>query len=96
MVLLQGRAEFVEKYGETVGDLGARGFAVYALDWRGQGRSGRVLKDPRKGHVVSYDDYLKDLDLFLERLVVPDAPAAHRGAGPFHGRPRRAAPPRPA
>lgn len=74
VVLLQGRAEFVEKYGETVDDLGARGFAVYALDWRGQGRSGRVLKDPRKGHVVSYDDYLKDLDLFLERLVVPDAP----------------------
>ena len=74
VVLLQGRAEFIEKYGETVGDLTTRGFAVYALDWRGQGRSGRVLKDPRKGHVVSYDDYLKDLDLFLERLVVPDAP----------------------
>ena len=74
VVLLQGRAEFIEKYGETVGDLRARGFAVYALDWRGQGRSGRVLKDPRKGHVVSYEDYLKDLDLFLERLVLPEAP----------------------
>ena len=74
VVLLQGRAEFIEKYGETVGDLHARGFAVYALDWRGQGRSGRVLKDPGKGHVVSYDDYLKDLDLFLERLVLPEAP----------------------
>ena len=44
MVLLQGRAEFIEKYGETVGDLRARGFAVYALDWRGQGHSGRVLR----------------------------------------------------
>ena len=74
VVLLQGRAEFIEKYGETVGDLRARGFAVYALDWRGQGRSGRVLKDPRKGHVVSYKDYLRDLELFLERLVVPEAP----------------------
>ena len=74
VVLLQGRAEFIEKYGETVDDLRARGFAVYALDWRGQGRSGRVLKNPRKGHVVSYDDYLKDFDLFLERLVVPQAP----------------------
>ena len=74
VVLLQGRAEFIEKYGETVGDLHARGFAVYALDWRGQGRSGRVLRNPRKGHVVSYDDYLKDLDLFLERLVVAQAP----------------------
>ena len=74
VVLLQGRAEFIEKYGETVGNLRARGFAVYALDWRGQGRSGRVLKNPRKGHVVSYDDYLRDFDLFLERLVIPEAP----------------------
>ena len=74
VVLLQGRAEFIEKYGETVDDLRARGFAVYALDWRGQGRSGRVLKDSRKGHVVSYEDYLSDLDLFLERLVVAQAP----------------------
>ena len=74
VVLLQGRAEFIEKYGETVRDLLARGFAVYALDWRGQGHSGRVLKDTRKGHVVSYDDYLSDLALFLERVVLPEAP----------------------
>ena len=74
VVLLQGRAEFIEKYSETAGNLTARGFAVYALDWRGQGGSGRILDDPRKGHVVRYDDYLSDLDLFLERLVLPDAP----------------------
>ena len=74
VVLLQGRAEFIEKYGETAGDLRARGFAVHALDWRGQGGSGRMLDDARKGHVARYDDYLSDLDLFLERLVLPDAP----------------------
>ena len=74
VVLLQGRAEFIEKYGETADDLTARGFAVYALDWRGQGGSGRMLDDGRKGYVVSYEDYLSDLDLFLERLVLPDAP----------------------
>jgi lysophospholipase len=74
VVLLQGRAEFIEKYGETVGDLLARRFAVYALDWRGQGHSGRVLTDTRKGHVVSYEDYLSDLALFLERVVLPAAP----------------------
>jgi lysophospholipase len=37
--LFQGRAEFVEKYFETVRDLRARGFAVATLDWRGQGLS---------------------------------------------------------
>ena len=35
--LFQGRAEFIEKYFETVRDLRARGFAVATLDWRGQG-----------------------------------------------------------
>src|SRR5262249_18859512 len=35
--LFPGRAEFIEKYFETVRDLRARGFAVAALDWRGQG-----------------------------------------------------------
>lgn len=33
--LLQGRAEFIEKYYETVADLRRRGFAVVAFDWRG-------------------------------------------------------------
>ena len=37
--MFQGRAEFIEKYFETVRDLRARGFAVATLDWRGQGRS---------------------------------------------------------
>ena len=74
VVLLQGRAEFIEKYAETAGDLLARGFAVYALDWRGQGGFSRMLSDPRKGHVDSYDDHLSDFELFLERLVLPDAP----------------------
>ena len=39
--LFPGRAEFIEKYFETVRDLRARGFAVAALDWRGQGGSQR-------------------------------------------------------
>src|SRR3990170_1819001 len=41
--LFPGRAEFIEKYFETVRDLRARGFAVAALDWRGQGGSQRLI-----------------------------------------------------
>jgi lysophospholipase len=37
VVLAQGRAEFIEKYFETVAELLARGFAVVTFDWRGQG-----------------------------------------------------------
>jgi alpha-beta hydrolase superfamily lysophospholipase len=32
-----GRSEAIEKYFETIADLLARGFAVAAMDWRGQG-----------------------------------------------------------
>src|ERR687892_1390043 len=58
--LFPGRAEFIEKYFETVRDLRARGFAVAALDWRGQGGSQRALSDPYKGHVERFSEY--DLD----------------------------------
>ena len=54
MCLFQGRAEFIEKYFETVRELRARGFAVATIDWRGQGGSERALADPRKGHVGDF------------------------------------------
>ena len=47
--LFQGRAEFIEKYFETVRDLRARGFAVATMDWRGQGGSQRMLRRSVQG-----------------------------------------------
>ncbi|MBU6474220.1 MAG: alpha/beta hydrolase, partial [Alphaproteobacteria bacterium] len=47
-VLLSGQTEFIEKYGEVIGELCARGFRVATLDWRGQGASRRALPDPLK------------------------------------------------
>ena len=72
--LFQGRAEFIEKYFETVRDLRARGFAVATLDWRGQGLSQRALSNPRKGYVRDFDDYGIDLEIFLREIVLPDCP----------------------
>ncbi len=43
--LFQGRAEYIEKYFETVRDLRSRGFAVATFDWRGQGMSDRALRN---------------------------------------------------
>src|ERR1700694_105030 len=57
VVVLQGRAEYIEKYFETVRDLRARGFAVATFDWRGQGYSDRVLRNKRKGYVQSFSQY---------------------------------------
>src|SRR3974390_286122 len=72
--LFQGRAEFIEKYFETVRDLRARGFAAATLDWRGQGLSGRALRNPRKGYVRDFSRYDADLDTFIREVVLPDCP----------------------
>src|SRR5690242_7743208 len=74
VVLMQGRAEFIEKYFETVRDLRARGFAVATFDWRGQGLSDRALADPRKGYVRSFSEYAIDLETVMEQVVLPDCP----------------------
>src|SRR5438132_11687117 len=72
--LFQGRAEYIEKYFETVRDLRARGFAVATLDWRGQGLSDRALHNPRKGYVRNFSQYQIDLETFINEVVLPDCP----------------------
>jgi lysophospholipase len=72
--IFPGRAEFIEKYFETVRDLRARGFAVAILDWRGQGLSARRLADPCKGHVRDFSEYDTDLETFMTEVVLPDCP----------------------
>jgi lysophospholipase len=74
VVVMQGRAEYIEKYFETVRDLRARGFAVATFDWRGQGMSARKLSDSRKGHVRNFSEYATDLETFMEQVVLPDCP----------------------
>ena len=61
VLLLQGRTEFLEKYGAPAAELVGRGFAVASVDWRGQGRSDRLLPNPLKGHVRRFTDYHRDL-----------------------------------
>jgi lysophospholipase len=74
VVVLQGRAEFIEKYFETVRDLRARGFAVTTFDWRGQGLSDRALSDRHKGYVRNFLNYITDLEAVMEQVVLPDCP----------------------
>jgi len=72
--IVQGRAEWIEKYYETVRDLRARGFAVAALDWRGQGLSDRALGDRHKSYVRDFAEYDSDLETFMREIVLPDCP----------------------
>jgi hypothetical protein len=52
--VFHGRGEFIEKYFEVVADLRRRGFAVATMDWRGQGGSAHMLRNPNKGYVRSW------------------------------------------
>lgn len=78
VILCPGRTEFIEKYFEVIGELQARGFAVFCMDWRGQGLSGREVRNPLKGHLVSFDDPVNDLATAL-RILGGKLPAPHLG-----------------
>ena len=72
VIVLQGRGEYIEKYFETVTDLLSSGFDVCAFDWRGQGGSQRLIDDPKRGYVDSFDQYVVDLDAVLDQVALPD------------------------
>jgi len=72
--LFHGRAEFIEKYFETITDLRRRGFAVATMDWRGQGGSSRLLKNPLKGHAETFSQLDEDIRCFMSEIVLPDCP----------------------
>ncbi|HET6390325.1 alpha/beta hydrolase [Hyphomicrobium sp.] len=81
VVIVQGRSEFIEKYFEVIADLRRRGFAVAAFDLRGQGGSERTLANRRKGHVVAFTEYDRDLAIFIDEIVRPALPEPLIGLG---------------
>lgn len=74
VVIMNGRAEFFERYFETMRDLTRRGFHVVGFDWRGQGGSARQLKNRDRGHIQSFRQYDNDLRAIMELLVLPTCP----------------------
>ncbi|MBP2298310.1 alpha/beta fold hydrolase [Azospirillum picis] len=71
VLILTGRAEFIEKYAETADALAVRGFRVVAADWRNQGLSGRPLPNPQIHHLSDFTTLVDDLDALHDQLVAP-------------------------
>lgn len=69
VLLLQGRAEFIEKYQTIASCLTRAGYRVVSLDWRGQGLSSRETDDRKKGYVASFNDYVSDLEILFYRVL---------------------------
>lgn len=78
VIVAPGRTEFIEKYFEVIRELQQRGFAVFCIDWRGQGLSGREVDNALKGHFVSFDDPVNDLATAL-KLLNAHLPRPHIG-----------------
>lgn len=71
-ILLQGRNEAIEKYFETMNNLAGHGFSSVTLDWRGQGGSDHLLRNPLAGHINNFDSYVNDLDQCFREVILPD------------------------
>ncbi|MCE9507875.1 MAG: alpha/beta hydrolase [Alphaproteobacteria bacterium] len=74
LVIVTGLREPVEKYFEVVREMVAKGFAVWVMDWRGQGGSDRYLKDaPQKMHGAGYGEHIETLHQFAGTIVKKSA-----------------------
>ena len=74
VVILGGRADFIERYFETARDLMDRSFCVASVDLRGQGGSQRLTEKRLRGHVDQFEEYDEDIRAFMTQVVLPDCP----------------------
>ena len=56
-----GRGDFLEGSGQIARAFAKFGYGTVANDWRGQGASDRLLKDPYVGHVTDFMNNKKDV-----------------------------------
>jgi alpha-beta hydrolase superfamily lysophospholipase len=70
LVLVHGLAEHSSRYNNLADEMTSHGFAVYAMDLRGHGRSAG-----KRCYVKHFSDYVDDLDIFID-LVRSKHPAA--------------------
>lgn len=66
-----GRGDVFEKYLESFDHWHRAGWSVTALDWRGQGGSGRLSPNPHVGHVEDFAPLVDDLAAFWRSWDAP-------------------------
>lgn len=64
LLFLSGRADHYEKYLETLDQFADERWLVTAMDWRGQGGSGRFLVDRHVGDIDDFSTWISDLKAF--------------------------------
>lgn len=61
MLFMPGRGDAYEKYLESFEHWRLQGWQVQAVDWRGQGGSGRLGNDNKTGHIDDFALWIADL-----------------------------------
>ncbi|MFT2092075.1 alpha/beta fold hydrolase [Paraglaciecola sp. 2405UD69-4] len=70
IVISSGRIESFIKYKEVIYDFYQNGYSVFIHDHRGQGMSGRLLKNTHMGYVEDFEDYVSDFKTFMDTVVL--------------------------
>ena len=71
VVIVHGLSEFTQKFYEATWYFLHQGYNVFLYDQRGHGKSCRLTDRPDLIHVDRFDDYVEDLDCFIEKVVLP-------------------------
>lgn len=74
ILLFSGRTEYAEKYGRVAHDLTTAGYSIATIDWRGQGKSDRIAKDRRLGHVEAFSDFQFDVAALVQVAIAQGLP----------------------
>jgi lysophospholipase len=72
VVISHGFCEFTAKFEEVIFYFLQAGYSVYSFDYRGHGKSNRVVEDLSKVYVNSYEEYILDLNSFVTYIVTKD------------------------
>lgn len=80
ILFLPGRGDHYEKYLESLVEWHREGWRVTAIDWRGQGGSGRLGKDAVTGHIEDFGIWVDDLAHFWKQWIAEN-PGPHVIAG---------------
>jgi lysophospholipase len=69
ILISAGRTEAAIKYKELIFDLFNNGYSIYINDHRGQGLSGRMIKDPEMGYIDNFQFYIDDMKFFYDTYI---------------------------
>ena len=72
IVVVHGYTEFTKKYYELAWYFLNMGYNVFLYDVRGHGYSARHSDDTEMTHVDKYEDYAKDLQAYINEIVMPN------------------------